>query len=179
MYAVAAQLSGELSARIATFWDHAEALIPDVIPRAVRVPHLSFQIVESEHPLALEALLHEPLSVARPAIRTSALGVFARPRQVLFLGVVRDPALDRYFQAINRRLNAAGYRLHPFYSAAYWTPHITLALGPFGPAALCELLQQGGLARLEGDWALGELCLLSPKRSTPAYLASSPPASRL
>ncbi|TXD38538.1 hypothetical protein FRC98_06560 [Lujinxingia vulgaris] len=163
MYAVAARLGDDLNARIERLWDRTELISPHQIPRAGRVPHISFQMITTPHPHALEVLLREPFHEAPDIIRTSALGVFARPRQVLFLSVVRDPALDRYFQAINVRLMAQGYHLHPFYSPASWTPHISLALGPFSPAALCDLLRAGTVYEdLQGCWELGSLCLLGP-----------------
>ncbi|TXD31677.1 hypothetical protein FRC96_20430 [Lujinxingia vulgaris] len=163
MYAVAARLGEDLEERIARLWDRTELIAPHQIPRATRVPHVSFQLVETPHPHALEVLLREPFCEVPATIRTSALGVFARPRQVLFLSVVREPALDRYFQAINVRLMAQGYHLHPFYSPAMWTPHITLALGPFSPATLCALLRAGTRYEdLQGCWEIGPLCLLGP-----------------
>lgn len=160
MFAVAARLSKNLNARIEKLWDRTELIAPHHIPRIARVPHLSFQMLETPNPHALEVLLHEPFTHQPVRIRTSAVGVFARPRQVLFLSVVRDPALERFYQAINLRLMAQGYNLHPFYSPGAWTPHITLALGPFQPAALCELLRIGALHELQGEWELGPLCLL-------------------
>ncbi|RDV38876.1 hypothetical protein DV096_08770 [Bradymonadaceae bacterium TMQ3] len=163
MYAVAARLGRDLDERIARLWDRTELIAPHQIPRAGRVPHVSFQMVETPHPHALELLLREPFHGAPTTIRTSALGVFARPRQVLFLSVVREPALDRYFQAINVRLMAQGYHLHPLYSPAMWTPHISLALGPFSPSTLCALLRAGTVyEELQGCWELGPLCLLGP-----------------
>ncbi|RVU44110.1 hypothetical protein EA187_11205 [Lujinxingia sediminis] len=163
MYAVAARLGRDLDERIARLWDRTELIAPHQIPRAGRVPHVSFQMVETPHPHALELLLREPFPGAPTTIRTSALGVFARPRQVLFLSVVREPALDRYFQAINVRLMAQGYHLHPLYSPAMWTPHISLALGPFSPSTLCALLRAGTVyEELQGCWELGPLCLLGP-----------------
>lgn len=95
----------------------------------LEVPHLSFQLVCGVLSGAVLQSLEELTRSWSPVrIELSGLGFFYRPRQVLYITVVRSPELDALQEEITRRLAVAGYESHPHYRPETWVPHISLAM---------------------------------------------------
>lgn len=103
--------------------------IPKQEHQGFEIPHVSFQLVEGV--VSKEALQSfRELALEWPPIRIelSGLGFFYRPRQVLYITVVRSPELDALQEEVTRRLILAGYDPHPHYGPETWVPHISLAM---------------------------------------------------
>lgn len=103
-------------------------------------PHLTYYILDSYDLSTVEARMKDAASRLRPIrVKTAGLGIFLHPSPVLFIQVVRSPALERIHRLLRRTfppLEGTG----GFYSAEEWMPHITLARGDLTLAMLPDVV---------------------------------------
>ncbi|HEX3558037.1 MAG TPA: 2'-5' RNA ligase family protein [Pyrinomonadaceae bacterium] len=117
-------------------------------------PHFSFQVAEQYDEEACEAYLKELAARSRPfRVRTVGLGVFTVANPILYIPVVRGPALSEMHGEIWQgvRQTTPGAVAH-YYSPDEWTPHITLAQGDIDPDKLAEVIRL--LSRRNFHWEL-------------------------
>lgn len=89
------------------------------------VPHLSYALLRSYDPAAVEAAL-ERLPAGEPLrLRFDTFGTFRRSR--CWLGPAATVDLAARQQAVVAALEETGAELHRNYRAGVWTPHVTLA----------------------------------------------------
>ncbi len=105
--------------------------------------HFSYQIAESYDLAALEPLLRRLARSTAPFhIWTTGLGVFTGARPVLYIPVVRGPALDRFHRALWEAIAASGAAggVADYYGPARWMPHITIGFGDINRDNLCSIM---------------------------------------
>jgi 2'-5' RNA ligase len=117
-------------------------------------PHFSFQVAEQYDDEACERYLRELAARSRPfRARTAGLGIFTVANPILYIPVVRGPALSELHEEIWRGVRQAvpGAVAH-YYNPDEWTPHITLAHGDIDPDKLAEIVRI--LSRRNFHWEL-------------------------
>ncbi|MBI5877503.1 MAG: 2'-5' RNA ligase family protein [Chloroflexi bacterium] len=114
-------------------------------------PHFSYQIAPQYALDRLDATLRAFAADRGPfRVRTANLGVFTGERPVLFLAVVRDPALTAFQQALWEATVAIGENVSELYAPDRWVPHITLASGDLTAEQLAATMQT--LAGRDFSW---------------------------
>lgn len=129
--AVVGRLCGDLQGPISAALQSLHSAEQDGVrePQGLEIPHLSFQLVEGRMSAEALASLKELTRRWPPVeIELSGLGFFYRPRQVLYITVVRSPELDALQEEVSQRLALLGYESHPHYRPETWVPHISLAM---------------------------------------------------
>lgn len=97
---------------------------------AGHLPHFSYQVAEEYDVGRLKELLRGFAREVSPfEVRTSGLGVFTGERPVLYVPIVRTPALSWLHRVLWRELSGTGQNISGYYRPEYWIPHITLAQG--------------------------------------------------
>ena len=140
---VAGRLSRDVENDIAEAWRAIDAGSEQPIPARYRIPHLSFQLLDRRpcektmDQLERLAMRWSPLPV-----RLGGLGVFRKPRSVLYITVVRSPRLDALQRDVTLKLVEAGHRPHRLYQPDSWVPHVSIAFGSPGVKGWKRVLEQ-------------------------------------
>jgi len=125
-------------------------------------PHFTHQVARAYDEAAVEAALrrfatrHGSLTV-----RTAGLGIFTGPTPVLYIPVVRDPALAQFHQALWDEIGGAAAGAESYYHPERWLPHITLALDDVDADALAEIVRSLAGRDLTWEIAVGNVSLLT------------------
>lgn len=108
---------------------------------ATPFPHFSYQVAQRYDLERAAAVLAETARAARPfKIRTAGLGIFNAAHPVLYVSVVRSPALSALHERLWEHLAPAGENLSPHYRPEMWVPHITLAQNNINYEQLCAVV---------------------------------------
>lgn len=92
-------------------------------------PHVSYCLLNGYTRATVEERLHDIVARFAPIeVHTAGIGIFLNPTPVLFIAVVRSPALERMHQLILNALPPPNGD-HGYYDPDQWVPHITLAMG--------------------------------------------------
>ena len=114
-------------------------------------PHFSYQIATHYDPAALAAALVPLAQQTAPfRVRTTGLGVFTGAQPVLYLPVVRNPALTRLHETLWQLTAPIATERSPYYEPPNWMPHITLGYGDLTPASLSAIVRE--LATRDFNW---------------------------
>jgi hypothetical protein len=118
-----------------------------------RHPHVSYQVAQHYDPTRLEQALPRVLrEFTAFSMRTTGLGVFTGEQPVIFVPVVRGPALTRLHTALWAAATPAAEGLVDVYGPDTWVPHITLAYGDLDNGMLPEVI--GHLHERNYDWEI-------------------------
>ena len=116
-------------------------------------PHFSYHVAERYDSALLEPLLDGVAAgMSAFTVRTDGLGVFPRPVPVIFLPVVRSPALCRFHDELWPQVSATCAGNVEYYHPERWIPHITLAYGDIPGGQLGDILRFLGTHDL--DWEI-------------------------
>jgi hypothetical protein len=116
-------------------------------------PHFSYQIAPHYDPAALAALLAPLARQTAPfRVRATGLGIFTGIQPVLYIPVVRDPALTRLHEALWRLTAPVAAERSPHYEPLNWMPHITLGHGDLTPEILPAIVRN--LASHDFNWKI-------------------------
>ncbi len=121
---------------------------------ATPFPHFTYQVSETYDPKTVEKALQKIAVESEPFIvRTGGLGIFTAAKPVLYMPIVRAPALDHLHTEIWNRLGSAteGCAAH-YYTPDMWLPHITLAHGDIDSDQLAEIVRL--LSRRNFHWEI-------------------------
>ncbi|MHB8575739.1 MAG: 2'-5' RNA ligase family protein [Dehalococcoidia bacterium] len=93
-------------------------------------PHFSYHVADSYDAFRLRPILTRVCQAYQPFhVRTGGLGVFTGSRPVLYVPVVRDPALVRMHADLWAALESEGIGVQEHYAPENWIPHITIGFG--------------------------------------------------
>jgi len=93
-------------------------------------PHFSWNIGSDYDKNALTAAMCEiAAGVAPLKVHTDGIGLFASPRPVLFIRVIRTPQLNDLHRMLWERMQSIASGLSLYYNPDTWQPHISLAYG--------------------------------------------------
>ena len=116
-------------------------------------PHLSYHGARNFDDEKVEALLAQTAAGLEPlTVRTTGLGLFTGERPILYLPVVKTPALMTLHSRLLEALSPLATGENPHYLPERWTPHITLAYGDLTHAHVGNVLQH--LSQRSFDWEL-------------------------
>ncbi|MBN1285242.1 MAG: 2'-5' RNA ligase family protein [Anaerolineae bacterium] len=120
-------LNGEHCRQVEALWAELERTFGVCAIYRSPFPHLSYQVAERYDTPALEAAL-ESLTARQPPfeVLTTGLGVFTGAKAVLYVPVVRSPALDALHRAVWEAATDAVSNAWTYYEPEWWMPHITL-----------------------------------------------------
>ena len=115
-------------------------------------PHISFCLLDGYSQATVEERLHDTVSRFKPFnVKTAGIGIFLKPNPVLFVSVVRGPALERLHRLINKAFPPLGGDAG-FYTSNHWMPHITLAIGDLTTELLPDVV--GLLSHQDFHWEI-------------------------
>ena len=138
--------------RVKTVWDELEHHFNLHGVLSCPYPHITFNILDEYETEQVEAELRTIATRIKPfTIHTAGLGFFLLPEPVLYIPVVRSPALDqvhqRLWQAFPQKVNGNG-----LYSPELWVPHITLAVDDLTRKQMPQVLEY--LSDTSFHWAI-------------------------
>jgi 2'-5' RNA ligase len=115
-------------------------------------PHFSYQVAESYDDAECERHLRELAARTRPfRVRTTGLGIFTVANPILYIPLVRSPALAGLHAAV---WDGAGHAtpspVTHYYHPDEWAPHITIAQGDIDQDRLAEIVRV--LSRRNFHW---------------------------
>ena len=154
MQGVVSLLDDRHYARVEAIWEELGQKFDVRGMYVVTYPHFSFQVAEQYDDAACEKYLRELAARSRPfRVRTAGLGIFTVANPILYIPVIRSPALSELHGEIWRgvRQVVPGAVAH-YYNPDEWAPHITLAQGDIDPDKLAEIVRT--LSRRNFHWEL-------------------------
>jgi hypothetical protein len=123
--------------------------------------HISYQIADGYAiDRVEEALRSVSRSLRRFTILTSGLGLFTGEVPVLYVPVVKSPALAELHERIWEALDTAGSDVSPLYSPDHWMPHITLAHGDLDATNLPAIIEMLSERNFTWEIAIDNLALI-------------------
>jgi hypothetical protein len=99
--------------------------------------------------------------VAPCTVQTDGLGIFTGPVPVLFLAVIRSPALTKVHQQLWQAITAAAVGATLVYAPEHWIPHITLAQGDMTSTDVAEIAERLSSRRFQWQIPLTNLAVIS------------------
>jgi len=124
-------------------------------------PHFSYHVAAEYDLLALETVLRDFACRQAPfRVTATRLGSFTGASPVVYIPVVRDPALTAFHQALWPRFAAVSRDGSAYYAPAAWMPHITLVFGDATPAHVPDVLRLLGARSFNWDIAVDNLALI-------------------
>lgn len=154
MQGVVSLLDDRHYARVEAIWEELGQKFDVRGMYVATYPHFSFQVAEQYDDAACENYLRELAARSRPfRVRTAGLGIFTVANPILYIPVVRSPALSALHGEIWRGVRQAvpGSVAH-YYNPDEWAPHVTLAQGDIDPDKLAEIVRS--LSRRNFHWEL-------------------------
>lgn len=130
MHGVVSLLDAEHYSLVERLWDELEAGLGVGGLYNTPFPHFSYHVAEGYDVDLLESILRRFTShSATFRVRTAGLSVFSGDHPVLYVAVVRSPALTALHQRLWQELAEASAGAVEYYHPERWVPHITLADG--------------------------------------------------
>ncbi len=130
MHGVVSLLDDKHYALVEHLWDELETELGARGLYNTPFPHFSYHVAEGYDVHLLESILPRVVSgCATFRVRTAGLGVFSGDHPVLYVAVVRSPALSALHQRLWRELAGGSAGTVDYYHPERWMPHITLADG--------------------------------------------------
>ena len=125
-------------------------------------PHFSYHVAESYDEEPLRTLLKNIIAYQKTfKVKTAGLGIFNGGAPVLFVPIVRDPALTILHQSICPALSTTTNTSLSYYEPQSWMPHITLAQGDLTPQNLPDVIRLLNDRNFAWEIEINNLTLLS------------------
>jgi 2'-5' RNA ligase len=162
MHGVASLLDEASDAFVRELWTELDRefgvrAVTEIVPYA----HISYHLAEDYDLERTEAVLHTLVRDATPLhVLAAGLGIFTGPQPVLYLAIVRDPALTTFHQRVWPALETVSTRPSPLYTPEQWVPHTTLAQWDITPDTLPALVRHLAGRALQRELVLQNLTLL-------------------
>ena len=130
MHGVVSLLDKQHYALVEHLWDELETGLAVTGLYQTPFPHFSYHVAEGYDLDLLGSILMRVASrCAMFRVRTAGLGVFSGDHPVLYVPVVRTPALSALHRRLWQELATASAGAVEYYHPERWMPHITLADG--------------------------------------------------
>ena len=116
-------------------------------------PHFSYHVAHSYDLDSLVPRLDRLLHATPPfQVRTTGLGVFTGKSPVLYIPIVRSPAVTQFHRALWSELAACASGSLAYYDPEQWLPHITLGSGDIQKDLLAEAVRL--LGERDFNWTI-------------------------
>jgi 2'-5' RNA ligase len=152
MQGVVSLLDDRHYARVETIWEELGQKFDVRGMYVTPYPHFSFQVAEQYEVETCESYLRELAARTSPfRVRTAGLGIFTVANPILYVPVIRSPALSELHREIwcSVKQTVPGAVAH-YYHPNEWAPHITLAQGDIDADKLAEIVRV--LSRRNFHW---------------------------
>ena len=124
-------------------------------------PHLSYGGALGFHEEKAEAALTRVAAELEPlTVRTTGVGLFTGERPILYLSVVKSPALMTLHARLLEELLPLATGANPHYLPHRWTPHITLAYGDLTHERVAAVVRHLSPRRFDWEVTLDNLALV-------------------
>ena len=151
MDGVVSLLGGGYAERVAAIWAELEREIGLQGVYITPHPHISYAVAGHFPPeRVLPALEGVAARFAPLTLRLAGLGLFTGPAPVLYLSVVREPALSALHAAVWQALAGMGEEEQQYYAPPTWMPHVTISFGDLSADSAAEAVRS--LASREFAW---------------------------
>lgn len=150
--AVVSLLDDDTSKRVRNIWAELESEFGLQKIYAAPFPHFSYHVGEHYDGDIEERLARIAANTAPYSVRISGLGVFAAPRPIIYLSLVRSTLLSQCHQALWSDLSEHAYSTNLHYHPEAWVPHITLAQGDLSTEQMPDVLRY--LSQMTFDWVI-------------------------
>ena len=129
-------------------------------------PHISWLTV-NDFPLKnLEIEFRSLASKNEPfQIRTSGIGVFSRPKPVIYITVIKDDSLTKFHHQIWQlgQSHIPEDQIIQLYNPTFWLPHITLINIEPAPSNLGEILSELSYSPFQWEMTIDHIAFLCPQ----------------
>lgn len=170
MFGIVSLLDSSHCQQVENLWHELEHRFGIRGSHATPFPHVSYHIANSYQPEQLASALEQFAQESMPfTIFTSGLGVFTGDLPVIYIPVVRSPALSEIQSRLWSLADPFSSDSVPYYDSKSWLPHITL-----GHSATAD----GQLAKAV-EWLAGQPLSWQIEIDNVALLGSSTPPHRL
>ena len=116
-------------------------------------PHFSYQLARHYNVKSLEPVLRQfAASKTSFQVRAAGLGIFTKPRLVLYIPVVRSPELMQFHEALWQEISSTGSGVEDYYHPSRWIPHITIGIGDINKDNLSGIVRF--LAERDFNWEI-------------------------
>jgi 2'-5' RNA ligase len=152
MLGVVSLLDDQHYARVEAIWEELGQKFDVRGMYVTPYPHFSFQVAEAYDEDACGHFLRELAARTRPfRVKTAGLGIFTVASPILYIPIVRSPALSDFHREIweSVRQVTPGPVTH-YYHPDEWAPHVTLAQGDIDQDKLAEVIRY--LSRRNFHW---------------------------
>ena len=161
MDAVISLLDAEHTRLVKSIWQELDVRFGVRAISVTPFAHFSYQIADGYAiPRVEEALANVARSVPRFSVRTTGLGMFTGETPVLYVPVVKSPALTRLHRKIWEALDTAGSDISPLYSPEHWMPHITLGHGDLDASNIPAIMALMAGRNFSWEIAIDNLALI-------------------
>jgi hypothetical protein len=124
-------------------------------------PHFSYHVAPHYDMTMLSLALKRLAAHQRPfTVKTAGLGLFSGPQPVLYIALVRTPALSAFQQLVWQEVAPTASGSLAYYHPEQWVPHITLADGPGFQLHLPEVVRFLGYRTFQWEINLNNLALI-------------------
>ncbi len=90
-------------------------------------PHFSWQISEEYREPQTEEIVRNIVKETKSfKVRTNGLGIFSGPSPVIYIPIIKTPALNHLHQKLWKQLTPTSKEPHLLYGPQNWVPHVTL-----------------------------------------------------
>jgi 2'-5' RNA ligase len=105
-------------------------------------PHFSYHVASDYDSEMLAPILHRiATKQASFQVRTSGLSIFTGEAPVLYIPVVRNPALTQLHELLWQELLNMGNGVLEYYHPEHWIPHITIGFGDLNSDNLAHIVR--------------------------------------
>lgn len=124
-------------------------------------PHFSYHIAP-HYDVTMLSLALKRLAASQPPfqVRTAGLGLFSGPQPVLYISLVRTPALTTFQQLVWQEVSPTASSDALYYHPEQWMPHITLADGEGFTAHMPDLVRFLGYRSFQWEIPVNNLALI-------------------
>jgi 2'-5' RNA ligase len=142
MYGVVSLLDEAHNEKVQNIWAMLKSRFGVGNPNVTGYPHFSYHIAQRYDLDRLSGLLERMVrETAVFTVHTAGLGIFTGAEPVIYIPVVRDPALTSLHQTLWPHIEPCGHYSQSYYAPANWVPHITLGQGDISPEQLGPVVQ--------------------------------------
>jgi hypothetical protein len=169
MYAVVSLLDEPLSHQVTALWAELRDRCGVTGIYATPFPHFSYHVAPAYDLEQLEAALSRLARNSAPfRVGTAGLGIFLEREPVVYVPVVKSPALTRLHLRVWPRVEPAATGGLGYYHPDRWVPHITLGHGDIALANLPDVIRTLSSHPLVWAVEVNNLAVISGGQSGPA-----------
>ncbi len=133
-------------------------------------PHISWLTID-DYPLKnLETEFRSLAAKTNPlTIRTSGIGIFTRPKPVIYISVIKDDVLTSLHHQIWKigQTHIPENQVYQLYNPIFWQPHITLVNIDPSPENMGEILSDLSQRPFQWQMTIDNLEFLCPQSEEP------------